>query len=116
MSDDGFDYSSMYFAEAAGSGISKRAAQAAEAKAARQMRAREQHEISLRIANQRILELSAERDAYRDLAMAMLQELGEPNPVLTVVENRDARKAYFEERKQKSIDATLAANTHLRFI
>jgi hypothetical protein len=63
-----------------------------------------------------MLELSAERDAYRDLAMAMLQELGEPNPVLTVVENRDARRAYFEERKQKSIDATLAANPNLRFL
>ncbi|MBV0881492.1 hypothetical protein KTQ42_19580 [Noviherbaspirillum sp. L7-7A] len=59
---------------------------------------------------------SAERDAYRDLAMAMLQELGEPNAVLTVAENRDARKAYFEERKQKSIDATLAANMYLQFL
>src|ERR1700712_3710192 len=99
---DGFDYSSMYFGEAAGSGIAKRAADAAEDGAYWQTVKREQHEISLRIAKRRILELSAERDPYRDLAMAMLQELGEPNPVLTVVENRDARKAYFEERKQKS--------------
>ena len=113
---DGFDYSSMYLSEAAGSGIAKRKARAASNEAYRQNVARQQHEMSLRIANQRILELSAERDAYRDLAMAMLQELGEPNPVLTVVENRDARKAYFEERKQKSIDVTLAANTHLRFL
>lgn len=113
---DGFDYSSMYFGEAAGSGIAKRAARAANNEAYRQNLARQQHEMSLRIANRRILELSAERDAYCDLAMAMLQELGEPNPVLTVVENRDARKAYFEERKQKSIDATLAANANLQFL
>ncbi|MBL4953977.1 hypothetical protein JK635_17475 [Neobacillus sp. YIM B02564] len=96
--------------------MARRDAEAAEDEAYWEKCAREQHEISLKIANQRILELSAERDAYRDLAMAMLQELGEPNPVLTVVENRDARKAYFEERKQKSIDATLAANPNLRFL
>jgi hypothetical protein len=113
---DGFDYSSMYFAEASAADMAEREADAAHAKASRERRAREQHEMSLQIANQRILELSAERDAYRDLAMAMLQELGEPNPVLTVVENRDARRAYFEERKQKSIDATLAANPNLRFL
>jgi hypothetical protein len=113
---DGFDYSSMYFAEAGAADMAEREANAAHAKASRERRARQQHEISLQIANQRILALSAERDAYRDLAMAMLQELGEPNPVLTVVENRDARKAYFEERKQKSIEATLAANPNLRFL
>jgi len=110
------DYSSMYFAEAASASMAAREARAAEDEAYRQRRKREQHEISLQIANRRILELSAERDAYRDLAMAMLQEIGEPNPVLTVVENRDPRKAYFEERKQKSIEATLAANLNLRFL
>lgn len=110
------DYSSMYYAEAASASMAAREAEAAEDEAYRQRRKREQYEISLQIANQRILEVSAERDAYRDLAMAMLQELGEPNPVLTVVENRDARKAYFEERKQRSIEATLAANPNLRFI
>ncbi len=113
---DGFDYSAMYFGESASASMARRDAEAAEDEAYWEKCAREQHEISLKIANQRILELSAERDAYRDLAMAMLQELGEPNPVLTVVENRDARKAYFEERKQKSIDATLAANPNLRFL
>lgn len=113
---DGFDYSAMYFGESASASMAKRDAEAAEDEAYWEKCAREQHEISLKIANQRILELSAERDAYRDLAMAMLQELGEPNPALTVVENRDARKAYFEERKQKSIDATLAANPNLRFL
>ncbi len=116
MSDDGFDYGGMYISDGLESSMAKRAAAAAEDEAYRQKRKRKQHEISLQIANQRILEVSAERDAYRDLAMAMLQELGEPNPVLTVVENRDARKAYFEERKQRSIEATLAANPNLRFL
>ncbi|MBK4737849.1 hypothetical protein [Noviherbaspirillum pedocola] len=116
MMSDGFDYSALYFADAGGSSKLKGKLRGANAAIYRYSSWLQQREDSLRIANQRILELIGERDAYRDLATAMVQELGQPNPVLTVVENRDARREFFEKRKQEAIEAALAANPNVRFL
>lgn len=113
---DGFDYSSMYFAESGSSSKLKRELNSAEDTLYRYRTWLRQREDSLRIANQRIVELIGERDAYRDLATAMVQELDQPNPVLTVVDNRDARREFFEKRKQEAMEAALAANPNVRFL
>jgi hypothetical protein len=73
-------------------------------------------EESLRIANRRLWEVSSERDAYRDLATAMVQELSDPGATrrLSDPENRDGRRGFFERRKQEVAEASAAANAHLK--
>jgi hypothetical protein len=119
---DGFNYSSLYYAaESEADTASKRAARAEEALADAQelLAQRTQHiqniEESLRLANRRIWEISAESAAYRDLAQAMVHELYEDTESreLTIPDNRDARRAYFERRKKEVAEASEAANAHL---
>lgn len=120
---DGFDYSALYFAaESEADTASKKAARAEEALAdAQELLAQSKQRIqnieeSLRIANRRIWEISAESTAYRDLAQAMVYELYEDvaSRKLSVPDNRDARRAYFERRKKEVAEASAAANAHLK--
>jgi chromosome segregation ATPase len=120
---DGFDYSSLYYAaDSQAHSASRKAARAEETLADAQERLAQstQHiqtlEESLRLANRRIWEVSAESAAYRDLAQAMVHELYEDaeSRELTIPDNRDARRAYFEKRKKEVADASEAANAHLK--
>lgn len=121
--DDGFDYSGLYFAQqtasagtAADADEARRALILAQQDLARSEQRVQNTEEALRIANRRIWEISAESTAYRDLAQAMVYELhGDPVArELTIPDNRDARRAFFEKRKKEVADASEAANAHLK--
>lgn len=75
-------------------------------------------EESIRIANRHIMEIAAERTAYRDLAQAMVHELhGDPAArELTVPDNRDARRSFFDRRKAEVTEASAAANTNSKYL
>ena len=75
-------------------------------------------EDSIRIANRHILEIAAERTAYRDLAQAMVHELhGDPAArELTVPDNRDARRSFFDQRKAEVAEASEAANANAKYL
>lgn len=120
---DGFIYSSTYHSHFLDvSDAEQKAAQAEEALAdAQELLAQSTQRIhnieeSLRLANRRIWEISAESAAYRDLAQAMVYELYEDvaSRKLSVPDNRDARRAYFEKRKKEVAEASAAANAHLK--
>ena len=115
---DGFDYSAMYFGESASASMARRDAEAAEDEAYWEKCAREQHEISLKIANRHILEVAAERTAFHDLAQAMVYELyGDPaSRDLTIPDNKDGRRAFFEKRKAEAAEASEAANANAKYI
>lgn len=75
-------------------------------------------EESIRIANRHILEVAAERTAFHDLAQAMVYELhGDPaDRDLTIPENKDGRRAFFEKRKAEVAEASEAANANAKYI
>ena len=116
---DGFDYSMLYHAaESSAHEARQRAADAEEALAyvhrslAQSQLLVQSLEESIRIANRHILEVAAERTAFHDLAQAMVYELhGDPaSRDLTIPDNRDGRRAFFEKRKGKAAEASEAAN------
>lgn len=122
---NGFDYSTLYHAaEMDASVAQQRAADAEEALAyAQQSLARSQLlvqslEESIRIANRHILEVAAERTAFHDLAQAMVYELhGDPaGRDLTIPDNRDGRRTFFEKRKAEVAEASEAANANAKYI
>jgi hypothetical protein len=75
-------------------------------------------EESIRIANRHILEVAAERTAFHDLAQAMVYELhGDPaGRDLTIPDNKDGRRAFFEKRKAEVAEASEAANANAKYI
>lgn len=122
---DGFDYSSLYYAaEGSASHARQRAARAeqdleyAQRALARSQLLVQSLEESIRIANRHILEVAAERTAFHDLAQAMVYELhGDPaSRDLTIPDNKDGRRAFFEKRKAEAAEASEAANANAKYI
>ncbi len=123
--DSGINYSGMYHAaEMSASHAEQRATRAEQDLAyAQQSLARSQLlvqslEESIRIANRHILEVAAERTAFHDLAQAMVYEL-HGNPAsrdLTIPDNKDGRRAFFEKRKAEVAEASEAANANAKYI
>lgn len=88
-----------------------------EYKAAEREAATLRHQVAeldaaMGLANQRLVLLAAERDAYRDLSNGIIRELGDANlpAMLSDHTNRDARIAFYEHRKADALRALEVAN------
>jgi len=122
---DGFDYSSLYYAAESSANEARARASRAEEELAYAQRSLARSQLlvqsleeSIRIANRHILEVAAERTAFHDLAQAMVYELhGDPaGRDLTIPDNKDGRRAFFEKRKAEVAEASEAANANAKYI
>ncbi len=119
------DFSGMYHAAEMDASFAQQRAVRAEEELASAQRSLarsqllvESLEESIRIANRHILEVAAERTAFHDLAQAMVYELhADPaDRELTIPDNKDGRRAFFEKRKAEAAEASEAANANAKYI
>jgi hypothetical protein len=85
---------------------------AAEAEAAALRHQVAELNAAMGLANERLVLVVAERDAYRDLSNAIIRELGDDNlpKVLSVYSMRDARIGFYEHRKADGLRALYIEN------